>query len=320
MKVKLLTAIAFIFVLSACGNGVNEGSQLEPKGTEALGIKVETTTETTPEVAESAKEPTASEHLPEVLGHYNIVFNYKNHVYDYELKANWNNVIIKPEVASREFTEKTAEYYAMGFDILLDGTLKLFEEMDADASGNITESEWGDLESDFSFENFAHEGAINFSDFSRFTAQFMGMDLYCDSHTLTQPEKEGIEIEDDGGAAIKILRAGEGGAYLNTGFGEMTFPQGTTFIELFGSYDIYGQNDSGGFGTELSSGFAQPMLSMMIEQDDEKAAKGALGFSSIVDKSEFDKIFSGGTFELNYKGEYEGSVMDEYHLKIIPAK
>lgn len=316
----LMGAVIFALLLTACQNQLAptpqaKGVEKTPQGESQVESQIETE-------LESQDKETSSPSI-EVLGHYNITFRYKNHIYDYELEAFWDNVIIKQEVTNLYSMERTDQANALGFEILMDGTLQMFEEMDADVSGDITKDEWGDFQEDFPFEtaaDLAGDGALNFNDFSSFTGMFMGMDLPCNSHTLTDPQEEGFMVEDNGGASLKILRAAKGGASLHTGFGDVQYPEGTVFIELMSDFDIYAHDGQGNFLSETSPGFSQPLLSMLIESDFEKAAGGALGFSSIVNATEFNRIFSGGIFELNYDGVYEGDTMDTYYLKIEPSK
>ncbi len=41
-------------------------------------------------------------------------------------------------------------------------------------------------------------------------------------------------------------------------------------------------------------------------------------FSSVADTKEFQKIFQGGTFVLEYTGMGETGILDEYYLAIMP--
>ena len=45
---------------------------------------------------------------------------------------------------------------------------------------------------------------------------------------------------------------------------------------------------------------------------------GALGFTSIVDTNEFNDIFEGETFWLQYDAYYDGHVVGTYDLSIMP--
>ncbi len=89
------------------------------------------------------------------------------------------------------------------------------------------------------------------------------------------------------------------------------------FIELESEFDVYLKVMP---DFELPPGFISPLLSMLLEQDYEENNHGALGFSSIVSTDEFNGIFEGKPFVLQYEGKGESGVLDRYHLTITPKR
>lgn len=243
-------------------------------------------------------------------GAFDIEFNYRNHLYQYELEAVWRNA----EIAKSGISLMAS----MGTEILLDGTTQLFAEIDADDSKTISREEWTPYQGDFPYDgiNGAKDDGINLNEFGVFTAQLNGVDLYPDEHSLSQPANQDFitTLDDEVGApvSLKILRAGEGGFRAGEG---LTFPEGTVFVELSSEFDVH-PREAPEF--ELGPGFLTPLLSMYIEQDYEANNHGALGFSSIVDTNAFNGIFAGRPFTLVYQGEGETGIMDEYSLTITP--
>jgi len=240
---------------------------------------------------------------------FDIQFRYKNNVYGYDLEASWDDVPIK-----REGLNLLA---SMGAEVLLDGTAQMFSEIDGNDSGTISRSEWAEYEEDFPFDgiNENSDDQIDPNEFSHFTAQLNGVELYPDSYSISQPEQGdyGINLDEgDGPVSLKILRAGEGGFRA---IGGASFPEDTIMIELQSEFQVYLKYSP---DFELGGGFSTPLLSMYIEQDYEKNNHGAWGFSSVVDTEEFAGIFEGEPFVLEYTGMGETGVLDQYYLVIMP--
>lgn len=247
------------------------------------------------------------EKSPEIVKGFNIEFTYKNHLYGYEVQSKWAGVEIK---------ESTKENLA-GFEILLDGTTDLFEEIDTNQSETITQEEWEAFEEEvfFTVIDYGSDGLVGLDEFYKFTEQLNGFGKDPSWHMITKPTEKDYEIGIDEFAApvsLKILRAGPSGVKLESG---VSFDAGTVFLELVSDYRVR-LVEMPDF--ELPPGFISPLLSMYLKQDYEANNHGALGFSSVVDANAFNKIFNGESFELKLVGKGDSRTLDEYVMKITP--
>lgn len=236
---------------------------------------------------------------------FDIHFSYVNHVYNYDIEATWHDVTIMKE----------AKASSHGLEILLDASKQTFTELDTDASGDISQEEWGDLEEICPFIILADgDMSVTLSEFGYISENAQGLEFEPDDYSLNNyNDKMGIEfydMMDDAPVCLKILKAGPGG-YKGVG---TTFPEDTVFIELMENFTVYLLDAP---YEELPPGFLTPLLSMYLKQGD--ANKGEYGFSSIVNSDDFMRIFNGETFELHYVGSYQGKRADEYHLAITPV-
>lgn len=287
MKKILLCIMAIVLVLAfSTGCKKNEDAGASEKETEMLK-----------EQASKAK------------GLYDIKFTYKNNIYGYDLEAEWQGVKINKENPNI--------LGSSGLDVLFDGMEQAFEELDLDNSKDITEDEWTDYEADFPFSGLEikKDGAVTIEEFSNFSDQLSGIeaapdkysinfsneDYYCEYHS----EGEDIPV------SMKIVKAGEAGY----SFAGTSFEEGTIFVELLSEFDVYHVQAP---NMEMPPGFISPLLSMYLEKDYEDNNQGALGFSSVVNKDEFMKIFSGKSFKLHYEGKTTQGVADIYDLTITP--
>ncbi|MGI6751987.1 MAG: hypothetical protein ACOX4U_05130 [Anaerovoracaceae bacterium] len=244
---------------------------------------------------------------------FDIHFVYRNDFYGYNLEANWADVLIKKTNTNTATQNK-------GLELLLDGSLELFGELDLDHSGTISQSEWAEIEPDFPFEKqvLNSSGEMEYDGFRIFALELGGIDLDPTGFTITQPtlENYALELNDENApVSIKILRASTTGF---TGGYNKYFPADTVFIELSSDFEIFLETMP---GLSATSAFDYPLLNMYL--DDTKEVKdsyshGALGFSSIVDTEKFNALFNGKPFSLHYDAYYEGKVVGTYDLTISP--
>lgn len=302
MGKKVLVSVVFAFLLSGCATATTQTQ--EESNIDLAGGQPSAYEEIEKEEAEqSAKDERTCD----------IQFVYHNDFYGYDLKATWSDVKILK-------TNTNSGSEINGLELLFDGSKKLFDDLDMDDSGNLSKDEWEELDADFPFEKSEVDksGAIEYDELLNVTYYIGGMDVYPTGFEISQPTMEGYSIElnnDDGPVSIKILRAstpGYAGAY---GY---FFPEGTVFVELASDFRIF-MPVAGDM--EVTSAFDYPGLNMYI--DDGKEVKdsyshGAMGFTSVVDIDEFNGIFSGKPFSLQYDAYYDGKVVGTYDLTISP--
>lgn len=272
----------------------------------------------TPSTYEEAEQETgevlseAEQALPED-GRFDIRFVYHNGFYGYDLEATWSDVPIK-----KTATNLHAEIH--GLELLFDGHVQMFDELDMDASGSLDANEWIDLESSFPLKDYDADenGTIEAMEFTGFSQKLGGFDAEPTGFTITQPTMEGYALELDeveSPVSLKILRASSIGF---TGAYNSFFPAGTTFVELAADYTIFVPAAG---DMVVTSAFDYPLLNMYIEDTKEVTdsySHGAMGFSSVVDTDAFNGIFSGKPFSLQYEAYYEGKVVGTYDLTITP--
>lgn len=304
MKPIATLSLVFMLMLSGCSSPVSSAAG-ETKAEKSQSEAEQTSSENKASQSQSST-------LPEVTSlntMFDIEFSYVNNIYQYDVQAKWSDVEIKAVAPQQQ----------SGLEILLDGTTEMFSECDLDHSQTITQDEWTSYEEDvfFTVLDLNSDGTVNMAEFQHFTDAFYGIFLSPTGHSISQPNHQDyqISIEDfDPPVSLKILRAGEGG--FNAGAG-IVFPAGTIFVELVSEFDVV-LKEMPDF--ELPPGFEGPLLSMYLEQDYEENNHGALGFSSIVNTEEFNGIYGGKAFTLNYEGKGESGVLDEYHLTITPKR
>jgi len=255
---------------------------------------------------ESSKKPTKG-------SRFNIRFTYRNDFYGYDLEANWADVFIK-----KEDTNTATQF--IGLENLLDGSLVLFEELDADNSGTLNKSEWAGIEGDFPFKDrvLNDKGEMEYEGFRIFGLELGGLDLGPTGFTITQPTLEGYALElnnENAPVSIKIMRASTAG--FSGAFGKYFQPD-TVFIELASDFEIFHKYMP---DMTVTSAFDYPLLDMYVDDTDEvknSYSHGSQGFSSIVDTEKFNGIFDGNPFYLHYAAYYEGKVVGTYDLTITP--
>lgn len=303
LKRNIFFGIIFVLSLSGCASAQQDNSSDE-------------------DIDLSGGEPSAYDEMQNEEGKKDgnstkrkcdIRFVYHNDFYGYDLDATWSDVTIL-----KSNTNLGSEIN--GLELLFDDSINLFDDMDLDESQNLSKDEWAELEYDFPFKDYEKDGSgvIEYDEYLNLIYMLGGIEAYPTGFEITQPTMEGYALElnnDDGPVSMKILRASTAGY---TGAYDYYFPEGTVFIELASDYRI---SLPVAGDMEVTSAFDYPGLNMYI--DDGKEVKdsysyGAIGFSSVVDTQEFNGIFEGKTFSLQYDAYYDGKIVGTYDLTISP--
>ncbi len=304
---RKITVLALIFVLLLVGCTVSE--PVAENGSEEIDLSGGE-----PSAYEEVEKEAADGNLKAQDGEkFDIRFIYHNDIYGYNLEATWSDVLIK-----KTNTNGGSEVY--GLELLFDDSIKMFGDMDVDDSGTLSKNEWIELEADISFKSrdLDSSGAIEYVEFYSLTHALGGIDVYPTGFKITQPTHESYALElnnDEGPVSIKILRASTAGF---TGMYNYYFPEATVFVELSSDFEIF-VPEAGDMSATVA--FDYPLLNMYV--DDAKEVKdsyshGSHGFTSVVDTKQFNGIFEGESFSLQYEAYYEGKVVGTYDLIITP--